>query len=266
MDIIINFFYQILYTVGFIVLFGLLIAACRRIFCSLLYNGNKILLYTGILGTPVHELSHALMCVVFGHKIVEIKLYSPNANDGTLGYVNHTYNSKNIYHQIGNFFIGVAPIICGSGVLVLLMYLLTPGMFYDVISEFNALANIGEYSLTRYFSLVLEVIKLIFNLDNLMTITWWIFMILSLMIVSHMELSTPDIKGGFKGFLYLCGILIIVDTILYIISLALLNNFTALLSSWALFITSFLVLAMIFSFCLVIIAIILKLISKLFHI
>ena len=59
-------------------------------------------------GVAVHELGHALFCIIFRHKIEDMKLFSPE-EDGTLGYVSHTYNTKSIYQRIGNFFIGTGP-------------------------------------------------------------------------------------------------------------------------------------------------------------
>ena len=40
-------------------------------------------------GVAVHELGHALFCIIFRHKIEDMKLFSPE-EDGTLGYVSHT--------------------------------------------------------------------------------------------------------------------------------------------------------------------------------
>ena len=42
------------------------------------------------LGTPLHELGHALFCLIFRHKIEDIKFFKPDKVNGTLGYVYHT--------------------------------------------------------------------------------------------------------------------------------------------------------------------------------
>ena len=34
------------------------------------------------------ELGHLIFCLIFWHKVTGVKLYSPNAEDRTLGYVN----------------------------------------------------------------------------------------------------------------------------------------------------------------------------------
>ena len=88
--------------------------------------GRKGVFVTAWLGTPVHELAHAAMCVVFGHRVTELKLFSPDEQTGTLGYCKHSYNKKNPYHVIGNFFIGIAPVISGLAAVYLLMTLLSP--------------------------------------------------------------------------------------------------------------------------------------------
>lgn len=268
MEIITNFLYQLVFTVGVIVAFGLIIALCRKAFYKIWGDkATKVLLATGIVGTPIHELSHALMCVIFGHKITEIKLYQPDSKDGTLGYVNHTYNPKNLYHQIGNFFIGMAPILCGSGVLILLMFLMVNDVFTDVMAEIQFVellsTNFFEASTYEgYFQLFWDIVTDIFDFTNVGNVLWWLFMILALMISSHMELSTSDIKSGLKGFLFIAGLLLIADIILYFVSLPALETVTAAMTSFSLTIAGFLALSAVFSGIQVLLALGVKGITK----
>ena len=66
--------------------------------------GVKGWVYLTAPGVMIHELSHALFCIIFRHKILDMELFNPR-EDGTLGYVNHAWNPKSLYQRIGNFFI-----------------------------------------------------------------------------------------------------------------------------------------------------------------
>ena len=102
-----NFLAQMVMTIGMIILFGFLIATFNKMFYrNFGSNALTVCYVTGAIGTPVHELAHALMCVIFRHRIDEIKLFQISSDDGTLGYVAHSWNPKNLYQSAGNFFIG----------------------------------------------------------------------------------------------------------------------------------------------------------------
>lgn len=77
--------------------------------------------YTGIIGTPIHEASHALACLLFGMKIQRIVLYAPNPLTGTLGYVTFLYRANSITHAVGRVVQGVAPMITAAALMFLLM-------------------------------------------------------------------------------------------------------------------------------------------------
>ena len=77
--------------------------------------------YTGLLGTPLHELSHALMCVIFRMRIQRIALYAPNALTGTLGFVRFSYRPHSPLHAMGRLFQGVAPMITASLLMIWLL-------------------------------------------------------------------------------------------------------------------------------------------------
>ena len=81
-------------------------------------------------GTVVHEAGHALFCLIFRHKILEMKLFSPES-DGTLGMVRHSWDPESFYQRAGNFFIGTGPIITG----VLVISCCTAWLLPDVWNE-----------------------------------------------------------------------------------------------------------------------------------
>jgi hypothetical protein len=203
-EVFLNILYGFLATVALIApifLFGFLIAVLNRVFYRLCGKGSKTVCYaTGFIGTPIHELSHASMCLLFGHKILEMKLYQIDADDGTLGYVRHSYNKKNLYHRIGNFFIGIAPIVIGSVLLAVLMFLMVRGLFGDVAGhvETFSLAMRGEAGGTgEAFGALFGIFGAYFwHAQNGF---WWVYLLIASAIALHMNLSKSDISGSKEG-------------------------------------------------------------------
>jgi hypothetical protein len=159
--------------------------------------GAKAELYlTGWIGTPVHEMSHAVFCVLFRHKITEAKFLSPR-EDGTLGYVKHEYNPKSSYQKIGNFFIGIAPMLFGALVIYALLGILLPEYLPQELND--SIAKTGW-----------EIFKNFFALENFSNWRFWIFIYISLGVSSHMTLSFQDFKGAAGGFItFLCLIFLV---------------------------------------------------------
>ena len=64
---ILRYFLQLVgYTLGAIVMCGLAVWVCQTLFIRLLGGqGSRIVIATSVIGTPVHELGHALMCILF---------------------------------------------------------------------------------------------------------------------------------------------------------------------------------------------------------
>ena len=263
MVLVTNYLYQLLFTVGVIAVFGLLISLIRRAFCALLGGaGNILLLITGVVGTPVHEFSHAVACLLFGHKINEVKLYSPS-RDGSLGYVDHSYNKKNLYHQIGNFFISVAPIIGGSIFLIHLMMLTVPDIYASLKLEIGALRGLtdGGIELSELPGIgpgVWNIFLTVFDFSRVGDAFWWIFIVLAIMVSSHMELSGSDVKGALKGFLFLAGLLFAVDLVLFLFFAELLGRVTALTMSIGVVLSSLFLPALIFCLLLLLLALIVR--------
>ena len=230
LTILLEFLKQAGYTVGAIFLCGYLIAFFnRRFYRNFGSMGGTMCYITGFLGTPVHECSHALFCLIFRHSITDMQLFQVGASDGTLGYVEHSYNPRNIYHRIGNFFIGVAPILVISTLLYFLSQWMTPNM----VSRLSDI-NFGDN--------IFQGIKTIFNILGDYTSTWqfWVYVVLAIFLSLHMTLSGADIRGSLDGLTFLLVPLLIVDIILGLINVSLLTNFTAAIRAGAYFFIPFL--------------------------
>ena len=216
--------YQFVSVFGFILIFGLLLyflsRSTRKAFSNSGHDKLDVF-FTGWIGTPVHEIGHAVFCILFGHRITDIKLYSPNSQDGTLGYVNHSFNSKSFYQRIGNFFIGTGSILFGSFVLYLLIWFCLPN--YRLISEIiskTELTGSGVFDLMKntgkMLSTGLNLLMNVFSPENFGKLSFWLFIYLAFCISSHMQLSPADLKSMFSG-------------IFTILLLFLLVNFTTML-------------------------------------
>ncbi|MBD1389546.1 hypothetical protein IC617_08905 [Neiella sp. HB171785] len=80
------------------------------------YMGRPAYLFIASIGVPLHELAHAIACVVFGHKIHRIVWFSPSPSQYASGFVEHSWNRRP-WPMIGNFFIGIAPLIAGIALI-----------------------------------------------------------------------------------------------------------------------------------------------------
>ena len=156
------------------------------------------------IGTIVHELGHAIMCVIFCHRIRDISLFNPTAKGGKVGYVSHSYSRGNPYQLIGNFFIGIGPIISGTLVIYGATSLLLDYSFFgffdsisfsgiDLFSSQNLLIEIFDksWSFTKRF----------FQISFLTDWKFYLFLYIALSVGSNITLSPPDVKGAWSGFL-----------------------------------------------------------------
>lgn len=236
LNVFIFYLLHVALTAGLFCLFGVVIAACNKLFYASLGGKSQIVCYaTGFIGTPIHELSHALMCLVFGHKITEIKLFQINSADGVLGYVNHSYNPRNIYQRMGNFFIGIAPVLVGFLILTGLFYLLLPDVFaacVDGVASVNWSGGIGGF-----FDVLKDLFGLLFGCFGMWQ--WWVFVVIGSFIALHMTLSRADWKGATTGIVFFLVIFAVIDIIVAVVSMDAMNAMTAGILSFSVFVLYF---------------------------
>ena len=208
-DFIWYFFQTAILSLGVIVLCGFAVRLCAKAFSALIGKGSSSIFdITSLVGTPIHELGHAVMCPLFGHRIEKIKLWSLFSKSGVYGYVEHTYNRRSLWARLGNLFIGIGPIFSGLGVTVLCLWLCFPAQWSEYLASSEALlAHGGSFSdITR------EVFSLLFSLPTAFS-NGWLLPLLGLAIILpaslHISLSKADVKGSLESLpLYLLLVLL----------------------------------------------------------
>lgn len=213
---------------GAICVFGLLInlvshSTFRSIEKAFYSRGTYLVAW---LGTPIHELGHALFCLIFGHKIVEMELFKPDPLTGTLGYVYHKWNRSNPWQVLGNVFISIGPVILGGSVLFALFYFLIPDSspaWESILSKVKSIQS--NSSIWVYFEVLntsaLTMLRLIFTADNLTSWRFWIFIYLSICVASNIRLSLLDIKGSLRGLGYLVLLFFVINLVTSLTSIGL---------------------------------------------
>lgn len=77
-------------------------------------------------GVIIHEMSHLIMAVICGHRVEKVALLTLK-DDGTMGYVQHSYKNS-ILSVFTLFLIGIAPLLgCGA-----MFYLVSQMLLPDI--------------------------------------------------------------------------------------------------------------------------------------
>lgn len=198
---------------------GLLVGLCEKLFMKMTGRfGRGFFIATSIICTPVHELGHALMCIPFGHKIKEMKLWDPSGRDGVMGYVNHSYNKKNFWQRLGNLFIGLGPIILGLAVVTLIMKLCFPEALSNYLSRMLSL----DRSAAGILPMIGEGFKMIFVSVSDGTRPLWAKiagLVLILCVCMHINLSFADIRGSLGAIPFYAIICLAVSSIMFFVNL-----------------------------------------------
>ncbi|MBN1145695.1 MAG: M50 family metallopeptidase [Anaerolineales bacterium] len=174
--------------------------------------GYNFWVYFTAIGTVVHELGHALFAWIFGHKVIDIELFNPDPYSGSLGSVSHLYNRRNIFQVIGNFFVGIGPILLGSLVIFLASrFLIGPHLFLpfselsldtSTLSAFDSLLAFVE----EVFNNALQVFSVLLNPDNYNGWQLIVFLYITLAVGAHLKLSLQDLQSAWIGFIALLGL------------------------------------------------------------
>jgi hypothetical protein len=198
------------------------------------WNG---LLLISWLGTPIHELSHAVAAMIGGHQIQSMQLFKPDKRTGSLGYVVHTYDSDNLYQSvIGNSIIAIAPFFGGATAIYLILKLILPefSLFAPEVPRIHQIIS-GELLNPRSYLLmgesIMAFLQHLFNaLVSLNMLSDWRFYLAFFIlwgIAVHLSPSASDFRNFWQPMVFL----IVFMTILNLIILPLTQNSMDLVNS-----------------------------------
>jgi MFS family permease len=207
--------FQLLFVLGPLFVFAVVLHLLERFTSRRLSErlGWWSILWTGWIGTPIHEASHAVFCLLFGHKIKEIAFFKPDRKTGCLGYVHHSYNRRNPYCVIGNFFIGSAPLLGGSLALFAILFLFYPEAAKKLFTN-PGMGSGNFFSMVgNHFSFALSVLSTIWTQASLLSWPFYLFLYLIICVGSHLAPSAQDMEGMGTGFLVFAGLLLLINVV-----------------------------------------------------
>ncbi|MGM9892587.1 hypothetical protein [Limosilactobacillus sp.] len=184
--------------------------------------GARSIVYVGGLGVIVHELSHLLVALLFGHHINDFRLLITNVQEsgGALGYVNHSWNRKNYYQFLGNALIGTAPIFGCTLVLLLLTRFMVPAVYQWGLQQTASLLGLPVST------------NVIASPVNWLLVIIWIVLSVNITI-GGFDLSDADLKSTIPAFITL---FVIIGLLLFLLILlgyvAVVHHYLLLLLSW----------------------------------
>ena len=246
-----NSLFITLVTTGVFLFFGVVYSFIERSNTKFLLStfGSKGVLFTGIIGTSVHEIGHLIMCLIFHHKITDFQLFNFKGYkyESTLGYVSHKYNENSLYERAGNFFIGIGPIISGTLFMILSFKILLPEKF-QLLDINHFLHYVKNFSIDNFILLLLNLFKILFtslfSFHNLSNIKFYIFIYLMICVSTHISLSKKDFENSSIGIFSLFIIFFIISFICIAFNL---NNILSIFINGILYLFIFLSIGLIFS-------------------
>lgn len=188
-------------------------------------------------GTILHELSHIIFILIFGIKIKSFKLFTFEHSE-TRGFVKFEYDSSNIFHKIGLFFISIAPIVLG--------------LFYSHVIISDLFNNYLSFQFINQLNLNW--------INDYLNFTTLIQVYLLISISFTLSMSTQDYKVMMKGALSSTFVLMLIISIIYLIDQ---SFYLSLMKNLEHFITTMLIISIVLFVVQLIFLIVILLIKKL---
>jgi len=158
---------------------------------------KPIMYLFAIVGVPIHEVSHAFVALICGHKVQKVTLFQPDKS-GTLGFVEHAYK-PGFLSWFTNLFIGLAPLFGGIAAIIGFTYLLFP--------ELSLFSQPSQWDSGNIIGSAYDLINA--SIESATAYSWearhWIWLYLSVSTAMFFVPSRPDFEGALPGILLTFG-------------------------------------------------------------
>jgi hypothetical protein len=178
------------------------------------FGVTTYLLLFGWLGTTIHEIGHLIGALFFRVPVSGFRPFAPNLRTGELGSVEVKPNYGSLYQYIGLFFIGIAPVVFGTLVIYLALYVLFHGQMAEVWRMIDRRSAITEPGVRNILSSGLAFLGFVFSPRHLLDWRLYLFLYIALSVGSSISLSPSDVRVATPGCLTFIVLLFLFNTVL----------------------------------------------------
>jgi hypothetical protein len=160
---------------------------------------SSLFKWSGVIGTTAHEFNHLLMCIICFLKVKRVSFFKPT-EDGSLGFVEYSFNPRSLRHRLSQVLVGYAPLYLGA----IMVFLLTKSLLGVSVLEFGSSSYMDNY----IYCLIL-IRDGLYN-DLLISLIW---LVVTFCVMTHSLPSDQDIKGSFFGVILMLFTIVIMTLV-----------------------------------------------------
>ncbi|MBQ7338307.1 MAG: hypothetical protein IJW40_07630 [Clostridia bacterium] len=221
------------YTFGVMAVCAYVVEQCHRATYALLGRraGRFFWYATALPGAPIHELGHALMCLLFCHRIEEFHLLPGRSHAAC---VEHSYHRKNPYAAFGNIPIALGPLFSCLAVMLGVLYLAFPNTMTTYLDTISALQDSGSISMMEAGREMWKMIRSLFTEASTPRFLRLLGAYLLVSMSLHVRLSTADLRSMAPGIPWAVLTTAVIAAVITLLGETALAATTAALQSFAL--------------------------------
>jgi hypothetical protein len=172
------------------------------------------LLLFGWLGTIIHETAHLIGALFFRVPVAGFRPFAPNLRTGELGSVHVKPNYGSLYQYIGLFFIGIAPVVFGTLVIYLALYMLFNSQMAEIWRMLDRRNGVDAPGVGGILSSGLAFLGFVFSPRHLLDWRLYLFLYIAFSVGSSISLSDADVTVATPGCLTFIVLLFLFNTVL----------------------------------------------------